>query len=380
MLTGDKPFTGEHLTTVVYKIVAGDPIPPRRLNPTLGPEIEKVLQKGLAKQPDARFLSCLEFVHALDKACAATKGWTNLARGGSQEMPTITDQPVVTRPPVKPPATRPRSPRLDDSTIRDRHRVSALTVVLAVLVAAGLVGLIAWQAAPWLIGRQENKDGKPQQTAQAPTPPPVEKPSPAKPPDSPPPESPPPQATAPAVDAAVPEPPKPVEPAPPPKVEKKAPAPKKTQPVARPAPVEVPPQAVGIVTSPGGALASLDGHSAVSCRTPCTMTVPPGRHFLEITLVNYQTEHREINVSNGPQDLAPVVLHREGGTVMLSSNPPGASITVNGRAQDKTTPLQLNLPPGSYTIAVSKDGKSDSRTVQVRNGSMQILRMNLKGE
>ncbi len=382
MLTGDKPFTGEHLTTVVYKIVAGDPIPPRRLNPSLGPEIEKVLQKGLAKQPDARFLSCLEFVLALDKACAATKGWTNLARGGSQEIPTITDQPVVTRPPLKPTATRPRSPRLDDSSIRERHRISALTVILAVLVAAGLVGLIAWQAAPWLIGKPEAKDTKPEQIAQAPTPPPVEKPSPAKPPDSPPPSAPEPapQATAPAevsrpaVEQPVPEPPKPaaVEPTPLPKVEKKTPAKKM--------PAEVLPQAIGIVTSPAGALASLDGHSSVSCRTPCTMTVPPGRHFLEITQPGYQTEHREINVANGPQDLAPVVLHREGGTVMLSSNPQGASVTVNGKPQDKTTPLQLNLPPGTYTIGVSKDGRSESKTVQVRNGSMQILKVDLKAE
>ena len=52
MLTGEKPFSGEHLTTVVYKIVAGDPIPPCRLNPTLGDEIEAVLQKALAKQPE----------------------------------------------------------------------------------------------------------------------------------------------------------------------------------------------------------------------------------------------------------------------------------------------------------------------------------------
>ena len=28
MLTGEKPYTGEHLTTVVYKIVAEEPVPP----------------------------------------------------------------------------------------------------------------------------------------------------------------------------------------------------------------------------------------------------------------------------------------------------------------------------------------------------------------
>ena len=35
MLTGEKPFTGEQLTTVVYKIVAEEPSPVARLNATL---------------------------------------------------------------------------------------------------------------------------------------------------------------------------------------------------------------------------------------------------------------------------------------------------------------------------------------------------------
>ena len=35
MLTGEKPFTGEHLTTVVYKIVAEEPVAAHRLNSTL---------------------------------------------------------------------------------------------------------------------------------------------------------------------------------------------------------------------------------------------------------------------------------------------------------------------------------------------------------
>src|SRR5690242_16349229 len=40
MLTGEKPYTGEHLTTVVYKIVTEDPPEPRRLNPSLSLAIE----------------------------------------------------------------------------------------------------------------------------------------------------------------------------------------------------------------------------------------------------------------------------------------------------------------------------------------------------
>src|ERR1044071_37158 len=75
MLTGEKPYTGEHLTTVVYKIVAEEPTPPQRINPSLSGTIETVLRKGLAKRPDARYATCSEFVQALEKACAHTKSW-----------------------------------------------------------------------------------------------------------------------------------------------------------------------------------------------------------------------------------------------------------------------------------------------------------------
>src|SRR3954471_20220084 len=71
-LTGEKPYTGEHLTTVVYKIVAEEPALPHRVNPSLGGPIETVLRKALAKKPDARFRGCQEFIEALEKACAAT--------------------------------------------------------------------------------------------------------------------------------------------------------------------------------------------------------------------------------------------------------------------------------------------------------------------
>src|SRR4029077_1470660 len=67
MLTGEKPFTGEHLTTVVYKIVAEEPAAPTRLNPTLTPAIEGALRKGLAKRPDGRYKNCQEFAEGLEK-------------------------------------------------------------------------------------------------------------------------------------------------------------------------------------------------------------------------------------------------------------------------------------------------------------------------
>src|SRR5215472_15761316 len=68
MLTGEKPYTGEHLTTVVYRIVAEDPVLPHRLNAALAGGIENVLRKGLSKKPEARYRTCQEFTDSLEKA------------------------------------------------------------------------------------------------------------------------------------------------------------------------------------------------------------------------------------------------------------------------------------------------------------------------
>ena len=380
MLTGEKPFVGEHLTTVVYKIVAGDPIPPLRLNPTLGEQIESVLRKALNKQPDSRYLSCIEFVNALEHACTSTQGWTNLARGGSQELPTLAvEQPAVTtatRPTLPPPVKR----RLGDTTMSEKRRVSAFTIFLAILVATGLVGMIAWQAAPWLIdsGRSQQAESKspPKRETSTPTPTPapaVEKPSPVTPPPpetTPPPK--PPESTTPETPAAE------AKPEPKPEAEPSKPSPSKS--AERRVSAATLPQAVGIVTTPAGALAAIDGRSSASCHTPCTLTVAPGRHFIEVTQPGYQTVHREITVTDGPQDVAPIVLQPYTATLLLSSEPRGATITVNGKPYEKTTPAQLTLPPGTYTITVSKDGKSETRVVQLQNGNMKGLKIDFQAQ
>src|ERR1022692_4278010 len=91
MLTGEKPYTGEHLTTVVYKIVAEEPVPPHRLNPSLSTGIENVLRKALAKKADGRYRNCQDFIQSLEKACGASKGWKLMPRGGLLNAQTMAD-------------------------------------------------------------------------------------------------------------------------------------------------------------------------------------------------------------------------------------------------------------------------------------------------
>jgi serine/threonine-protein kinase len=68
LLTGEKPFTGETLPTLLFKIVREDPRPLHQINASLGPDVNQVLSRALAKNRDARFPQCQEFVEALEKS------------------------------------------------------------------------------------------------------------------------------------------------------------------------------------------------------------------------------------------------------------------------------------------------------------------------
>jgi serine/threonine-protein kinase len=359
MLTGEKPYSGEHLTTVVYKIVAEEPAAPHRLNPTLGGAIESVLRKSLSKEPDARYPTCQEFAGSLEKACAASKGWKTMPRGGSLNEPTMADsaKPVVTLPPA-------RRTRLAEATSAaegvERRTAGFLTFLLAILVAAGLLALIGWQAAPWLSNQV--------QATKPPAPPPVEAAPPATTPVpvpvEPKPSPMPPPSTTPAETANTPPAGRPLGP--------------ERKPSAKPAPAIAATQPVSIISSPAGATATLDGNPEKDCKAPCSLDATRGRHTISITMPGYQIEHRDVDVESSPVETLPVILRPLGGTLLLASVPAGAAISVNGRRIPQVTPAELALSPGTYTIAIEKDGKQASATVEIRNGAITHQRIVLE--
>jgi eukaryotic-like serine/threonine-protein kinase len=65
MVTGEKPFPGQNITTVIYKIVNEQPVAPRDIDPSVHPGLNAVIMKSLAKEPEARYQSCREFLEEL---------------------------------------------------------------------------------------------------------------------------------------------------------------------------------------------------------------------------------------------------------------------------------------------------------------------------
>jgi serine/threonine protein kinase len=353
MLTGEKPFTGEQLTTVVYKIVAEEPAPAHRLNSTLNQQITNVLRRALAKKPDARYPNCQKFVDALEAACAAAKGWKTLPRGGSLDLPTAVE------------ARRPANVSLSSSTAetkpRSRRKMGILPVLFAILVAAGLVSLIAWQAAPWLT---PSSPKAPVIVAQPPAPQPAAPPAPApeeKKPSAMPPLERPQGAPPEAAD----------------RIEAKAQTDNdaKTEAVAarprQPLPdlSSSPYLKVSVATIPADATAMLDNRPDSACTTPCALDATPGQHIVSISRQGYQTEHRPVTVASTAVELPTVALRVPGGVLMLASTPAGARVFVNGTPSDQVTPAKLMLRPGKYDIAVEKDGRRSSKEVEIQNGA-----------
>jgi hypothetical protein len=87
-----------------------------------------------------------------------------------------------------------------------------------------------------------------------------------------------------------------------------------------------------------------------------------------ITLPGYQIETREVTVGSGPIEMLPILLRPTGGTLMLSSTPAGAYITVDGKKIDGVTPTQLQLALGTYTVTLEKDGLHATERIEIKTG------------
>jgi predicted Ser/Thr protein kinase len=357
MLTGEKPFAGEHLTTVLYKIVSEEPVPPHNLNPSLGWPVAMVLTRAMSKDPAKRYASCTEFAAAVESALKSKKGWKALARGTSQNLPTS----VVTSPGLGTGAATQERVPAEEQPGSKLWRVAAIVAVIAGLGALAYVGVDRWlspsgQAAP-------AAETAPRQPAT---------PEPAKPTPMPPIKQA--QGTAQAASAAPPG----TEPvaaaAPPGKSQPQQAKPPQidTRPLNLPAPSTM---ALAVATTPAGATATLDNDPSKTCTAPCSFDVPRGRHTLAVSLAGFRNEMRIFDVT-AAQEVS-VNLTRMTGTLRVSSEPAGAQIYINSELRKETTPATLVLPVGKYVLVVEKSGRRVEQNIEVKDGVVLQFNMQL---
>jgi len=93
MVTGEKPFPGQNITTVIYKIVNEEPVPPRQINPSIHAGISAIVMRALEKEPDQRYQSCREMLEDLRNyrsiAPASGNPQSTMVMGGGSPAATV---------------------------------------------------------------------------------------------------------------------------------------------------------------------------------------------------------------------------------------------------------------------------------------------------
>jgi len=409
MLTGEKPFTADYLPTLLFKIVREEPVAPQRLNSTLSADVEIVMQRALSKIPASRYDSCLDFVNALAAACNGSGNWVPLPRGTSSNMPTAGSgeelgatlgatvaenlaetlaAPLTVQPPPPaerrplPPTEEMRLPKYQPAPSRQTAAKPPETPVPAVVTPkpgtepkAAPPSVLLAPPSPLPAGRSLDDESQPAGSRigrslaiglfaaaaigvamfflwpkdQSPAPMPAPAPL--------------------VVDSAIPKNPPP-DPAPAQPVTEPPTAPAGVLvPAVTPAPPKAPAgptdASFQLTTMPAGADAIFDGNAELHCTTPCTLTLPLGRHTLVMTSKGFREAQRVFNLPSDPGLI--VNLEPTMGTLSLVTKPAGLAVIIDGREQARKTPADFPLSVGEHRIQVLRGAEKQEFTAQIRD-------------
>ncbi|HMO02354.1 MAG TPA: serine/threonine-protein kinase [Oligoflexia bacterium] len=67
MLCGESPFKGDSVYAIMTQRIKSDPVPPRKLRPDIPQELEDIVFKAMARDPEARYQSASEMLSDLQK-------------------------------------------------------------------------------------------------------------------------------------------------------------------------------------------------------------------------------------------------------------------------------------------------------------------------
>ena len=113
---------------------------------------------------------------------------------------------------------------------------------------------------------------------------------------------------------------------------------------------------VRITSTPQGAAIAIDGET-LSDRTPAVVESSPGEHEVRVTLDDHEPASRSVRVAPGVVASIDVPLTRVAGRLVVTSEPSGAAVAIDGEPAGRT-PLELDeLPRAAVTVRVTADGR-----------------------
>ena len=126
------------------------------------------------------------------------------------------------------------------------------------------------------------------------------------------------------------------------------------------APVAAIPGQLAVDSTPEGAQLEIDGRTDPNWITPYTLAgLSPGQHTVTVNKSGFASDTRSVDVVSASKASVVVHLTSLNATMNVTSNPPGASIYVDGKDTTKVTPSVITIEKGTHTVLVRKPGYLD---------------------
>jgi serine/threonine-protein kinase len=409
LLTTRNPFSGKHLGEVDRNITEIDPPPASQAHSRVSESLSKVLMKGLAKHPLARYQSCAEFAVALEEGlkpsaaktaapsppvvsaspiapaapAPSTKPANNIfgapvtpvAAGVNGQPPAAPNRPSAIAPAQTPsvpatPAAPPKAPqtpkapqiRPPQTSVRAEKRPPAppskmpAKMLTQWKLAGGIVAALFLVSAVTISLNHRSKvstpppEPAPVPEAAAPAP---QKPQAPEPVTAPTPEAePPPAATAEVQES---------------EVQESRPRASRQRTANRgPVPGALSDGTLAISSEPEGASFSIEGRTTEAWKTPQVVgSLAPAVYKVIVSKAGYSTETRNIQVVGGNRVSLDVKLTALKATLNIAGTPVGARIVIDGKDTGKFSPASFTLDPAVHTISLRREGFFD-HTGQIR--------------
>ncbi|PYY18231.1 MAG: hypothetical protein DMG60_08905 [Acidobacteria bacterium] len=379
MVTGERPFEGQSITTIMYKIVHETPIPPRKLDSTIHPGLSAVIEKSLAKSAEDRFPNGAELARALQNFESASVIAASTLGKPTGEFPSLVDANAThearSAPPAPPQSVANVSPAIEQSASSPppQTRIQQAQHWWQQLSPKSRRRLwIAFVlAAVFLYSKFERRSSKSEDEDRSGTQNPVSSvttpPAPAAP-------------AAPARDEEA-------------RAQQSSPALVKRENTAGNQSIAL----MKINSNPPAAEVELDGKSTGK-RTPTELQVGRGRHRVSVRMPGFQTSSVTVKVAGGEEfeyspDLTVAMPNipvpnismpdlsklqelsknpqgqagfwqqwankqqgAPGPKLVINSKPPGASILIDGKDSGQTSPAVIPVKPGKHHVRLELEG------------------------
>ncbi|HET9836992.1 MAG TPA: serine/threonine-protein kinase [Candidatus Angelobacter sp.] len=366
MLTGEKPFVGQNVTTIIYKIVNENPITPRDLDVTVHPGLSAIVTKALAKAPDDRYQTGADLVRDLEnyKLAGPVRSGSTTAIGPAPAQPektVVLPVRVVGGNAVRAAAAAPAPARKPvpvswPTTVVffKRHRM-LLAAIAAIVILGSAMGGYAYHRTQVKMRQlsEQTKAKEAERLTEQQQPVAIAVPVPTPQPDQP-------KETI-ARDTTV----------------KFFPARKNAQPgpqrlptpikaTSSPNKVYVQQSELKLVSKPEGAKVEIDGWSEPNWVTPFNAShLAAGNHMIVFTKPGYLPLSRLVESVTGKSvdvtaELTPAV-----STLVVTSNPQGASVWIDGKDSGMVTPAQITVEKGPHRVTVKKAGFKDTSADEI---------------